>query len=55
MKSEWADYAAFQAKCGNLSENELTQLVREHSATVISARWATVDSWHKTVELVSES
>ena len=25
-----------------------TQLVREHSATVISARWATVDwSWHK--------
>ena len=46
MKSEWADYAAFQAKCGNLSENELTQLVREHSATVISARWAIVDwSW----------
>ena len=25
MKSEWADYAAVQAQCGNLSENELTR------------------------------
>ena len=24
-KSEWADYAAVQAKCGNLSGNELTR------------------------------
>ena len=24
MKSEWADYAAIQAECGNLSGNELT-------------------------------
>ena len=24
-KSEWADYAAVQAECGNLSENELTR------------------------------
>ena len=24
-KSEWADYAAVQAECGNLSGNELTQ------------------------------
>ena len=25
MKSEWADYAAVQALCGNLSGNELTR------------------------------
>ena len=25
MKSEWADYAAVQAQCGNLSGNELTR------------------------------
>ena len=25
MKSEWADYAAVQAYCGNLSGNELTR------------------------------
>ena len=25
MKSEWADYAAVQAECGNLSRNELTR------------------------------
>ena len=24
MKSDWADYAAVQAKCGKLSGNELT-------------------------------
>ena len=24
-KLEWADYAAVQAQCGNLSENELTR------------------------------
>ena len=24
-KSEWADYAAVQAECGNLSKNELTR------------------------------
>ena len=25
MKSEWTDYAAVQAKCGNLLRNELTR------------------------------
>ena len=25
MKSEWADYSAVQAECGNLSGNELTR------------------------------
>ena len=25
LKSEWADYAAIQAECGNLSGNELTR------------------------------
>ena len=25
MKSEWADYAAVHAECGNLSGNELTR------------------------------
>ena len=32
-----ADYAAVQAQRGNLSRNKLTQLVREHSATVTAA------------------
>ena len=54
-RSDWADNAAVQAQCGNLSGNELThntQLVREHLITVVSARCATVDrSWHKRVEL----
>ena len=47
MKSEWADYAAVQAQCGNLvRERAHTALIREHSVTTISARWATVDwSW----------
>ena len=38
-KSEWADYAAVQAQCGNLSGNELTRNSSgKHSATVVSAR-----------------
>ena len=38
-KSEWADYAAIQAQCGNpIRKRAHTQLVREHSATVVSAR-----------------
>ena len=38
-KSEWADYAAVHAWCGNLSGNELTRnSYREHSVTVVSAR-----------------
>ena len=42
-KSEWTDYAV-QAKCWNLLEQRThKQLAREHSAIVISARWATVD------------
>ena len=50
-KPNWADYAAVHVKCGNLAGNELTHLVREHSATVVSACWATVDwSWQKRVD-----
>ena len=30
-KSEWADYAAVQAECGNLSGNELTRNSSENS------------------------
>ena len=47
-ESEWADYAV-QAYCGNLSGTWAhTQLVSDHSATVVSARWATVDrSWRE--------
>ena len=26
-KSDWADYAAVQAQCGNLTENELTRIL----------------------------
>ena len=37
-KSEWADYAAVQAKCGNLRKRSHMQLVREHSATFVSVR-----------------
>ena len=37
-KLEWADFAV-QAQCGNPSGKRAhTQLVREHSATVVSAR-----------------
>ena len=37
-KSEWADYAV-QVKSGNLAvKSACTQLVREHSATVVLAR-----------------
>ena len=46
-KSEWADYAANQALCGNLSGKQAhMQLIKEHLVTVVSARWAAVDwSW----------
>ena len=38
-KSEWADYAALQHSVGTYQEKRAhTQLVREHSATVVSAR-----------------
>ena len=30
LKSEWADYAAVQAWCGNLSGNELTRTLSGH-------------------------
>ena len=38
-KSEWADYAAAQAECGNPSGNELTRNSSRntHSVTVVSA------------------
>ena len=47
-KSEWADYAV-QARCWNpAGKRAHTQLVREHSFTVVSFCWATVDScWPK--------
>ena len=38
-KSKWADYAAVQAECGNLSGIELTRKSSwEQSVTVVSAR-----------------
>ena len=41
---------------GTYPETAHTLLVREHSATVVLARWAAVDwSWHKRVELVCVS
>ena len=43
MKSEWADYAAVQAKCGNLSGNELTRnssgKTRPHSSQLAEPLW----------------
>ena len=48
-KLEWADYA-IQEMCANLlGKQALMQLAREHSATVVSARWVTVD-WSKPKE-----
>ena len=46
MKSEWVDYAIVQAHCPGIvwepnRKQAWTQLAREHSATVISAYWAT--------------
>ena len=37
--NQWADYAV-EAQCGNWAH---TQLIREHSSTVVSTCWATVD------------
>ena len=36
-KSEWAEYAAVQAQCGNLSGNELTRNSSGNNRSVISA------------------
>ena len=36
-KTEWADYAAIQAECGNPSGNELTRNLSENTQSVISA------------------
>ena len=42
-KSEWADYAAVQAKCGNLSGNELTRdlsgNIRPQSSQLVEPLW----------------
>ena len=42
-KSEWADYAAVQAECGNLSGNELTRNsswnTRSQSSQLAEALW----------------
>ena len=48
-KTEWADYAAVQAYCGEpVWKQAHRQLVREHSAMAVSACWATVDwCWHE--------
>ena len=53
MKLEWAYYAA-RHSVGTFQEKRAhTQLIRKHSATVVSACWAIVDwSWPKKVELV---
>ena len=42
-KSEWADYAAVQAVWEPIWKRVDTQLVWDHSATVVSARRANVD------------
>ena len=60
MKSEWADYAGVQAVWEPIRKWAHMQLIREHSATVVSAYWATVDwswptEWIKCVELISIS
>ena len=49
MKLEWADYAAVQPSYWNLSGNKLTlNSLKELSAAVVVARWATVDqAWPK--------
>ena len=52
QRTEWADYAAVQALCGNLSGNKLTHNSSGNTVTVVSAHWATVD-WK--VELVCVS
>ena len=43
MKSEWADYAAVQAQCGNLSGNELTRdssgSTRSQSSQLAEPMW----------------
>ena len=43
-KSEWADYAAVQAQCGNLSENKLTRNssgnTRSQSCQLAEPLWA---------------
>ena len=42
-KSEWADYAAVQAECGNLSGNELTRKlsgdIRPQSSQLVEPLW----------------
>ena len=42
-KSEWADYAAVQAECGNLSGNELTRNlsgnIRPQSSQLAETLW----------------
>ena len=42
-KSEWSDYAAVQAKCGNLSGNELTRNlygnIRPQSSQLAEPQW----------------
>ena len=44
MKSEWADYAAVRAECGNLSGNELTRNssgnTRSQSSQLTEPLWA---------------
>ena len=43
MKSEWADHAAVQAQCGNLSGNELTRNssgnTRSQSSQLVEPLW----------------
>ena len=43
MKSEWADYAAVQALCGNLSRNELIRYssgnTRSQSSQLAEPLW----------------
>ena len=49
MKSEWADYAAVQALCGNLSRNKLTcnlsGNIQPQSSQLAKPLWT--DLWSK--------
>ena len=49
MKSEWADYAAVQALCGNLSKNKLTcnlsGNIQPQSSQLAKPLWT--DLWSK--------
>ena len=60
-KSEWADYAAVQAQCGNLSENKLTRNlsgnIRPQLSQLAEPLWTDsgMKEWHWFARLISTS